>query len=94
MAKTDGAAALSPPFFHIGIGEKAPNRYVESRALKLRLSLNQYNGKYTLDSSGMEPHTTGALKSGKSQFLYKVNEKQLVLDSASIADQGRTMGWK
>jgi RHS repeat-associated protein len=27
------------------------------------------NGKYTLDQPGMEPHTTGSLAQGKSQFL-------------------------
>jgi RHS repeat-associated protein len=45
------------------------------------------NGKYTLDSAGMAPHTTGSLKAGKSQFLAGVNEKQLVLDAAAMADK-------
>ena len=45
------------------------------------------NGKYTLDLAGMAPHTTGSLKAGKSQFLYAVNEKKLVLDASAIADQ-------
>ncbi len=44
------------------------------------------NGRYTLDASGMKPHTTGTLAGGRSQFLYHVNEKQLVLDAAAYAD--------
>jgi RHS repeat-associated protein len=45
------------------------------------------NGKYTLDAKGMSPHTTGSLAAGKSQFLNRINESQLVLDAASFADQ-------
>ncbi|WP_437589252.1 RHS repeat-associated core domain-containing protein [Sorangium sp. So ce1000] len=44
------------------------------------------NGRYTLDSAGMAPHTTGSHAQGKSQFLYRVNERQLVLDAAAYAD--------
>jgi RHS repeat-associated protein len=45
------------------------------------------NGKYILDDVGMQPHTTGSLAQGKSQFLYRVNEKQVVLDAAAYADE-------
>ncbi|XXY17781.1 hypothetical protein WME88_57100 [Sorangium sp. So ce216] len=34
----------------------------------------------------MTPHRTGRLAEGKSQFLYHVNDKQLVLDAAAHAD--------
>ena len=34
----------------------------------------------------MRPHTTGSLANGKSQFLYRVNKKQGVLDAAAYAD--------
>ena len=34
----------------------------------------------------MAVHTTGSLAGGKSQFLFRVNEKQLVLDGAAYAD--------
>ncbi len=44
------------------------------------------NGRYILDEAGMAPHTTGSLAGGKSQFLYRVNEKQLALDAAAYAD--------
>ncbi|MCK6592809.1 MAG: RHS domain-containing protein, partial [Polyangiaceae bacterium] len=47
------------------------------------------NGRYILDTVGMSPHTTGSLAGGKSQFLYRVNEKQLVLDAAAYADEVR-----
>ncbi len=39
----------------------------------------------------MAPHTTGSLAGGKSQFLYRVNEKQLTLDVAAYADDN--MAW-
>jgi hypothetical protein len=45
------------------------------------------NGQYILDDVGMQPHTTGSLTQGKSQFLYRVNEKQVVLDAAAYADE-------
>ncbi|AUX47305.1 uncharacterized protein SOCE26_088230 [Sorangium cellulosum] len=45
------------------------------------------NGRYILDDDGMVPHRTGSLAQGKSQFLYRVNEKQLVLDAADYADR-------
>jgi hypothetical protein len=35
----------------------------------------------------MVVHTTGSLAGGKSQFLYRVNERQLVLDAAAYADE-------
>jgi hypothetical protein len=35
----------------------------------------------------MAPHTTGNLTAGKSQFLHRVNEKQLTLDAAAYADE-------
>lgn len=44
------------------------------------------NGVHVLDDAGMAAHTTGSLASGKSQFLFRVNEKQLVLDAAAYAD--------
>lgn len=44
------------------------------------------NGLYVLDDAAMVPHTTGSLAKGKSQFLYRVNEKQLTLDAAAFAD--------
>ena len=44
------------------------------------------NGEYTLDAKGMEPHATGSLKGGKSQFWHGVNERQLALDAAAYAD--------
>lgn len=44
------------------------------------------NGVYTFDRVANLPHTTGSLAGGKGQFLYRVNEKQLVLDGASYAD--------
>lgn len=36
--------------FHIGIGEKAPNRYVKSKAMNLRLPLNQYTSNFVLQA--------------------------------------------
>ncbi|WP_437570485.1 RHS repeat-associated core domain-containing protein [Sorangium sp. So ce542] len=45
------------------------------------------NGRYILDEPGMAPHTAGSLADGRSQFLYGVNEKQLVLDAAAYADE-------
>lgn len=45
------------------------------------------NGVYTLDEPGMAPHTTDSLAGGKSQFLYHINEKELVLDAAAYADK-------
>jgi hypothetical protein len=45
------------------------------------------NGSYTLDETGMAPHTTGSLAEDRSQFLYHVNEKELVLDAAAYADR-------
>ncbi len=44
------------------------------------------NGVYVLDDAAMVAHTTGSLAAGKSQFLFRVNEKQLVLDAAAYAD--------
>ncbi len=44
------------------------------------------NGTYYLNEKDMAKHTTGSLKDGKSQFLYHVNEKELVLDAAAYAD--------
>lgn len=41
------------------------------------------NGVYVLDTPGMASHTTGSLAGTKSQFLLRVNEKQLVLDAAA-----------
>lgn len=35
----------------------------------------------------MAAHTTGSLAGGKSQFLFRVNDKQLVLDAAAYADK-------
>jgi hypothetical protein len=45
------------------------------------------NGRYVLDDVGMAPHTTGSLAKGKSQFLYRVNAKQVTLDAAAYADE-------
>src|SRR5208337_3119235 len=45
------------------------------------------NGTYTLDEAGMQPHSTGSLANGKSQFMYRVNADQLALDAAAYADQ-------
>jgi hypothetical protein len=45
------------------------------------------NGAYKLDVKGLEPHVTGSLEGEKSQFLYGVNERQLVLDAAAYADK-------
>ncbi|MBP0036067.1 MAG: hypothetical protein J7524_23385, partial [Roseofilum sp. Belize BBD 4] len=45
------------------------------------------NGSYTLDTPGMNVHTTGTLALGKSQFLHRVNYQTLVLDAASYADE-------
>jgi hypothetical protein len=53
------------------------------------------NGAYTLDEAGMQPHLTGSLTGGKSQFIYRVNAKELTLDAAANADQsGRWEGHK
>jgi RHS repeat-associated protein len=45
------------------------------------------NADYNLDAIGQAPHQTGSLATGKSQFFYNLNSDQLVLDSASYADQ-------
>ncbi|GEM_PF-2553930 len=45
------------------------------------------NGAYTLDAVGMAPHQTGSLVLGKSQFFYRLNGGQLVLDASAYADQ-------
>lgn len=45
------------------------------------------NGAYALDTAGMAPHETGSLVLGKSQFLYRLNSGQLVLDASAYADQ-------
>ena len=45
------------------------------------------NGRYVLDDAGMVPHVSGSLARGKSQFLYRINEKQVVLDAAAYADK-------
>jgi RHS repeat-associated protein len=45
------------------------------------------NGIYTIDQTGMEPHTSGDLSSGKSQFLFNVDANKTVLDAAAYADQ-------
>ncbi|WP_431931220.1 RHS repeat-associated core domain-containing protein [Nonomuraea jabiensis] len=43
------------------------------------------NGRYTLDSAGMDPHVNGT--AGKSQFGYYVNSGKAVLDAAAYADE-------
>jgi RHS repeat-associated protein len=45
------------------------------------------NGTYTLDRTGMEPHLTGSLGQGKSQFLSGVDADRAVLDAAAYADR-------
>src|SRR5262249_20679165 len=45
------------------------------------------NGRYVLDEVGMRPHTSGSTAHGKSQFFYRVNEKELALDAAAYADE-------
>ena len=60
-------------------GYTAPKTYTNRHG-------NLTNGKYTLDSAGMAPHSTGNLASGKSQFLHHVNERKLTLDAAAYAD--------
>jgi RHS repeat-associated protein len=45
------------------------------------------NGKYTIDESGMDPHQTGSLADGKSQWLSSVDAEQAVLDAADVADE-------
>jgi hypothetical protein len=45
------------------------------------------NGAYTLDTAGMAPHQTGSLALGKSQFFYRFNAEQSVLDGGAYADQ-------
>lgn len=43
------------------------------------------NGRYTLDSAGMTPHTNGT--PGKSQFGFYVNSGKATLDAAAYADR-------
>ncbi|KAB8189125.1 sugar-binding protein [Nonomuraea phyllanthi] len=43
------------------------------------------NGRYTLDSTGMDPHINGT--PGKSQFGFHVNSGKAVLDAAAYADR-------
>jgi RHS repeat-associated protein len=43
------------------------------------------NGRYTLDSAGMEPHVNGT--PGKSQFGFYVNSGKATLDAAAYADE-------
>jgi RHS repeat-associated protein len=45
------------------------------------------NGKYILDETGMQPHLSGDLSSGKSQFLFNVDANTATLDAAAYADQ-------
>lgn len=45
------------------------------------------NGLYNLDEAAMRVHTTGSLAGGKSQFLFRLNEKQVVLDAAAYAEK-------
>ncbi len=47
------------------------------------------NGTYTLDEAALQPHLTGSLAGGKSQFLYGVNANELALDAGAYADQAR-----
>ncbi len=35
----------------------------------------------------MAAHTTGSLAGGKSQFLFRLNERQIILDAAAYADK-------
>jgi RHS repeat-associated protein len=44
------------------------------------------NGRYILDSTGMEKHLTGNLATEKSQFLFNIDAQKAVLDAASYAD--------
>jgi hypothetical protein len=43
------------------------------------------NGRYTLDSTGMDPHVNGT--QGKSQFSFYVNSGKATLDAAAYADK-------
>ncbi|MDP9074417.1 MAG: hypothetical protein M3N98_09650 [Actinomycetota bacterium] len=45
------------------------------------------NGDYTVDAAGMEPHMTGSLAGGKSQFFFGVDAHTAALDAASYADE-------
>ncbi len=56
-----------------------------------KLSVNRHgqltNGKYTIDSKGMDPHISGKTSTGKSQFLYGIDAEKAVLDAAAYADK-------
>jgi RHS repeat-associated protein len=47
------------------------------------------NGKYTLDARGMDPHKTGTLSLGKSQWLSDVDAETATMDAAFTADLER-----
>jgi hypothetical protein len=82
---------------HVGVHE--PSGSVPTTFGKLqaegftapKISANRHgqltNGIYTLDEAGMQPHLTGSLAAGKSQFMYRVNSSELTLDAAAYADQ-------
>ena len=74
---------LGVPFFDIGnTGDNfVPPQITRNRHGQLT------NGTYTLDQSGMTPHTTGSFADGKSQFLSGVDADRAVLDAAAYADQ-------
>jgi hypothetical protein len=44
------------------------------------------NGRYTMRTEAQARHTTGSTTSGKSQFLFRVDADQAVLDASAYAD--------
>jgi RHS repeat-associated protein len=45
------------------------------------------NGSYTIDKTGMAPHKTGSLRTGKSQWFSRVDAEGATLDAAKYADE-------
>ncbi len=84
-------ASLGEVMCSTGVSKKATFTPVaKSRTKEGRLT----DGKFVIDKPGMEPHQTGSLSGGKSQFLQAyVGEAAeiLILDAARFADQN--CGW-
>ena len=50
------------------------------------------NGRYTIDTKGMNRHRLNPSNNGKSQFLYDIDSDKAVLDAASYADEYNLWG--
>ena len=50
------------------------------------------NGKYSIDTKGMNRHRLNSSNQGKSQFLYDVDSDKAVLDAAAYADEYNLWG--